>query len=262
VTLSTQAPDRQRLDQERELFKRLADEPDPVDRDRLVERFLPLARHFALRYARPGEPFDDVFQVACIGLLNAIDRFDVSRERAFSSFAVPTIAGEIKRHYRDRTWAVHVPRDLQDLVLATERMARGLETGLGRTPTVPELAVKLERTEEQVLEALRASPAQRAVSLDAPQGDDEDSSATLGATIATDDPGFEQAEDRTVLRRLTRALTPRDRLIVALRFEYDLTQQQIGEHVGLSQMQISRILRSSLARLRPYAEARDEQAAA
>ena len=148
--------DTRRLCEDRALFARLADRGDPVDREILVERFLPLARSLAARYVRPNEPFDDIFQVACLGLVNAIDRFDLSRDRAFSSFAVPTIVGEIKRYYRDKTWAVRVPRDLQDLVLAVDRAARDLEGQLGREPTVAELAETLTVSDEEVLEALHA----------------------------------------------------------------------------------------------------------
>jgi RNA polymerase sigma-B factor len=146
-----------RVREDRALFKRLADQRDPVDREMLVERFLPLARSLAARYARPGEPFDDIFQVACIGLVNAIDRFDLSRGRAFSSFAVPTIVGEIKRYYRDKTWSVNVPRDLQDRVLAVGGAVRELESELARKPTVAELADRLSLTDEDILEALHAN---------------------------------------------------------------------------------------------------------
>jgi RNA polymerase sigma-B factor len=253
VALQTLTPDQQRLGEERALFERLADGGAPIDRDAIVERFLPLARKLARRYARSDEPFDDVYQVACMGLIKAIDRFDVSRGRAFSSFAVPTIAGEIKRYYRDKTWAVHVPRDLQDLALAVDRTVRELESGLGRKPTLEELADELGRTQEELLEAMHAAPAYRAASLDAPHGDGEDASAPLGATVAIRDHGLTEAEDRVAVSALTRTLTRRERFIVSLRFQHDLTQAQIGELVGLSQMQISRILRTSLVKLRDAA---------
>lgn len=257
---SGRAIDEQRLRQDRALFERLADKRDPVDREILVERFLPLARSLAQRYLRPGEAFDDVFQVACIGLVNAIDRYDVSRGRAFSSFAVPTIAGEIKRYYRDKTWAVHVPRDLQDRTLAVDRAARELESVLGHHPTVGELADHLGLEDEDVLDTLHAAHARRADSLDVPFGDDDP--ATLGDTIASHDDGFHRAEQRAMLARLTAILTPRDRRIVALRFQHDLTQQQIGELVGLSQMQVSRILRQAMAKLHTHAVAENARRAA
>jgi RNA polymerase sigma-B factor len=251
----TEAVDEPRLHEERILFERLRDERDPVDREILVERFLPLARSLAARYARRDEPFDDVFQVACIGLVNAIDRYDPSRGRAFSSFAVPTIAGEIKRYYRDKTWAIRVPRDLQELALRVDGAARELETELGRKPTVPDLAEALDLSDEEVLEALHAGRSRRASSLDAPQGDDDDA-PTLGDTIATPDDGYVRAEQRAALASLTAVLTPRERRILALRFAHDLTQEEIGKHVGLSQMQISRILRRAIGKVRAYAEGR------
>jgi RNA polymerase sigma-B factor len=250
---SGRAIDEERLREDRALFERLADERDPADRELLVERFLPLARSLAQRYVRPGETFDDVFQVACIGLINAIDRYDVSRGRAFSSFAVPTISGEIKRYYRDKSWAVHVPRDLHDRVLAVDGAARELESVLGHHPTVAELAGRLGLEDEDVLDTLHAAHARRADSLDAPYGDED--SGTLGDTIASHDDGFHRAEQRAALARLAAILSPRERRIVALRFQHDLTQQEIGELVGLSQMQISRILRQAITRLRDYSAA-------
>ena len=242
--------DDRRVREDRALFERLAERGDPADREILVERFLPLARSLAARYARADEPFDDIFQVACMGLVKAVDRFDLARDRAFSSFAVPTIAGEIKRYYRDKTWAVRVPRDLQDLALAVDRAARDLEGQLSRTPTVAELAAALAVDDEDVLEALHAGHSRFAASLDAPRGEDDDRSSTLADAVATHDDGFARAEQRATLQRAMAVLTPRERRILRLRFEHDLTQEQIGRHVGLSQMQVSRILRQSIARLR------------
>jgi RNA polymerase sigma-B factor len=243
-----------RVQADRVLFERLADERDPVDRELLVERFLPLARSVASRYQRRGEPFDDLYQVACFGLLKAIDRFDPGRGRAFSSFAVPTMSGEIKRYYRDRTWSVHVPRDLQDLSLAVERARVDLETRLARNPTVGEIAEQLEVDGEHVVEALQARHAKRSDSLDGPKHVDDESGGTLGDHIAVHESGFAQAEQRADLRILTRVLTRRERLALRLRFEHDLTQQEIGDRLGISQMQVCRILRSSLQRLRNHAE--------
>jgi RNA polymerase sigma-B factor len=246
---------------DRALFERLADRGDPVDRDLLVERFLPLARGIASRYRRRGEPFEDVFQVACIGLLKAIDRFDLSRGRAFSSFAVPTIAGEIKRYYRDRTWSIHVPRDLQELTLQVEKARNDLETELSRSPTVGEIAERLAINDEDVLEALQARHAKRSGSLDAPQRAQDDETTTVGCHIAVHENGFGHAEDRADLRALTRVLAPRERLVLRLRFEADLTQHEIGERIGLSQMQVSRILRGSIERLRCYSAQQQHQPA-
>jgi RNA polymerase sigma factor, sigma-70 family/RNA polymerase sigma-70 factor, sigma-B/F/G subfamily len=247
-------PNRERLREDQELFTRYADKHDPVDRDLLVERFMPLARSLASRYLRRDEPFDDIFQVACLGLLKAIDGFDVSRGRAFSSYAVPTIVGEIKRHYRDRTWMVHVPRDLQDLTLAVDRTAQQLERELLRKPTVPEIATKLEVTDEDVLEALQASRAHRVGSLDAPVRDEEDPASTVGERIGMPEPGFRLAEHRAMLGRLMAVLSARDRMVLRLRYEEDLTQEQIGERIGISQMQVSRVLRQCIDKLRGVAE--------
>jgi RNA polymerase sigma-B factor len=243
--------DDERMDADRELFQRLADDRDPVDRDLVVERFLPLARSIAARYHRSNEPFDDVFQVACLGLVKAIDRYDLSRGRAFSSFAIPTIAGEIKRYYRDRTWSVHVPRDLQDRALAMDRVRGELEAELGRSPTVTDIAERLEISEEDVLEALQARHAHGATSLDAPAGDHE-AGAVLGDLLPSHEEGFARAETAADLEALGRVLKPRERLIIRLRFERDLSQREIGDLVGLSQMQVSRLLRDALARLREY----------
>jgi RNA polymerase sigma-B factor len=248
------APDRERLREDRELFARYADQHDPVDRDLLVERFMPLARSLASRYLRRDEPFDDIFQVACLGLLKAIDGFDVSRERAFSSYAVPTIVGEIKRHYRDRTWMVHVPRDLQDLTLSVDRTMNQLERELLRKPTVDEIAEKLDVSDEDVLEALQASRAHRVGSLDAPVRDEEDPASTVGERLGTPEPGFGRAEQRAVLSRLMTVLSARDRLVLRLRYEEDLTQEQIGQRVGISQMQVSRVLRQCIHKLRTVAD--------
>jgi len=248
------ATDRDRARSDRRLFERYFDARDPVDRDAIIERFLPLARQLAARYQRPEEPFDDVFQVACFGLVKAVDRFDADRGVAFSSYAVPTIMGEIKRHFRDRTWAVRVPRDLQDLALRVDRVADSLTRELGRAPTVDELAASIDAHPEDVLEAMQASSAYRATSLETPRtGGDDDPGDTLGDTVGITDDGFLRAEQRAVLHALLRSLTPREREVVRLRFEEDLTQAAIGERIGVSQMQVSRVLRQALGRLRALA---------
>jgi RNA polymerase sigma-B factor len=223
----------------------------------LVERFLPLARQLARRYARPDQPFDDLFQVACVGLVNAIDRFELERQVAFSSYAVPTMLGEIKRHFRDRSWSLRVPRDLQELALRVDRAVADLSLDLQRQPTVTEIAARVGHDEEDVLEALEAVGAYRATSLEAPRGADDDGADTLGDTLGTEEHGFAVAEDRATLRHLMRALTERERRVLCLRFLEDLTQAEIGERVGLSQMQVSRIVRQALERLREYAAARE-----
>jgi RNA polymerase sigma-B factor len=242
-----------RAAEDRALFARYLDKRDPVDREMLIERFLPLARQLARRYQRPEEPFDDLYQVACLGLVKAIDRFDLEREVAFSSYAVPTILGEIKRYFRDRTWSVRVPRDLQELALRVDRAVGDLSLDLHRQPTVAEIATRVGAEEEDVLEALEASGAYRATSLEAPRGSEDDSGETLGDTLGTDEQGFALAEHRATIARLMRSLSPREREVLRLRFEEDLTQGEIGERIGVSQMQVSRIIRQSLGRLRSFA---------
>jgi RNA polymerase sigma-B factor len=242
-----------REQRDRTLFERYRDPLDRVDRDAVVERFLPLARQIAARYQRSEEPFDDVFQVACFGLVKAVNRFDPDRGIAFSTYAVPTIHGEIKRHFRDRAWAIRVPRDLQELALRVERVVADLTGDLGRQPSVDDVAHAIGTEPDHVLEAMEAGAAYRTASLDAPRIADEDS-ATVGDAVGTVDHGFAGAEHRAVLQALMRSLTLRERNIVRLRFEHDLTQAEIGTRVGISQMQVSRILRRSLARLRAVAD--------
>src|SRR5215211_2305397 len=243
-----------RSNEDRALFERYLDRREPVDRDMLVERFLPLARQLARRYQRPEEPFDDLFQVACLGLVKAIDRFDLTRDVAFSSYAVPTILGEIKRYFRDRTWAIRVPRDLQELALRVDRKVTDLSTDLRRQPTVDEIAAVLGIDAEQVLEALEASGAYRATSLSLPRNGEDEGGETLGDSMGTSEDGFALAEDRATLARLLQTVSPREREVLRLRFEEDLTQAEIGEVIGVSQMQVSRIIRQALARLRTVAD--------
>lgn len=220
----------------------------PAERDAMVERHLGLARHLALRYSDSGEPLDDLFQVASLGLVNAVDRFDPSRGVSFTTFAVPTILGELKRHFRDRGWAVHVPRDLKDAAVRVKR-ALGEHAG-SRAPTPAELAQATGLSLETVIEALEVAGVQRALSLDAPVGGEEDSGSTLVDVLGGEDAELGRAQDRTLLESLMRAVTPREREILRLRFAEDLTQSEIGARVGVSQMQVSRILRGALERMR------------
>jgi RNA polymerase sigma-B factor len=243
-----------RAREERLLFTRLSAGRDPALRDALVERYLPLARQLARRYQRPEEPLDDLMQVASLGLLKAIDRFDPARDVAFSSYAVPTILGEIKRHFRDRTWSVRVPRDLQELALRVERAVGELARDLHRQPSVGELAAHVGVSQEQALEALEAAGAYRATSLDSPRGGDAETGDTLGDILGEDEDGFERAEVRATIDRLMRTITPREREVLRLRFEQDLTQAEIGEIIGVSQMQVSRLIRQAVARLRLAAQ--------
>jgi RNA polymerase sigma-B factor len=260
-TVDTARPDRAQAD--RRLFARFRDARDPIDRDVIVERFLPLARQIAARYQRPEEPFDDVFQVACFGLVKAVDRFDLERGVAFSSYAVPTITGEIKRHFRDRTWSVRVPRDLQELALRVDRVVAELTREHGRQPSIEEVADAIDVTAEEVLEAMQASSAYRASSLDSPRGSgDEEAGETVGDAVGVADDGFDRAETRALLHSLLSGLTPREREVIRLRFEHDLTQAEIGERIGVSQMQVSRVLRQAITRLRALAGAEGHAEAA
>ncbi|TML02036.1 MAG: SigB/SigF/SigG family RNA polymerase sigma factor [Actinobacteria bacterium] len=236
------------------LLAALAERPDPQLRAALVERYLPLARSIARRYARGAEPLDDLVQVASLGLLKALDRFDPARGVAFSSFAVPTIAGEVRRHFRDRTWAVRPPRDLQERALSVERTSEELTNRLGRSPTVRQIGQALELDDEEVLEAMQALRAGTATSLSASRGADDEGEHSLESTIGVDEDGFDRAEQRVVYEQLAHCLTPRERRVLDLRFKRDLTQEEIGRQVGVSQMQVSRILRGALAKLE--AEAR------
>jgi RNA polymerase sigma-B factor len=235
---------------ERALFTRHRREPDPVVREALVERFLPLARQLALRYDGRGHAFEDVFQVACLALVKAVDRFDPDRGVAFSSYAVPTVLGEIKRWFRDQTWAVHVTRDLQERSLRVSTTRDVLAARLGRPPTVAEVAGAAGCGEEEVLEALEVASAHRAASLDAPQRTEDDGDVALGETIGADDERLMTAEQRADLAVLVGRLGASERTVLRLRFEHDLTQAEIAALMGVSQMQVSRILRRALERLR------------
>jgi len=245
---------------ERELFQR-ARKGDERAREELTTRFMALARSLALRYQRSGEPFDDLLQVASLGLVKAIDRFDPDREIAFSSYAVPTILGEIKRYFRDRTWAVRVPRGLQELSMRVDRAVSGLSEELHRSPSVTEIAARVDATEEEVLEALQAGGAYRAVSFDAPAGASREDAATLADSIGIDEDGFDRAEERATLDALLEAVGTREREVLRMRFEEDKTQAEIGAAIGVSQMQVSRIIRQALQHLRDAADALEPQAA-
>ena len=246
-----------RAQEDRRLLERYHRQGDPAAREALVTRFLPLARQLARRYQRGGEQLDDLVQVASLGLLKAIDRFDPARETAFSSFAVPTILGELKRHFRDKGWSVRVPRDLQELAVKVDKVADEMGRELGRAPTPAELAERTGTSLEQVLEAREASAAYRAVSLDRPRTEDEEEGESYADAVGAEDPGYRIAEDAATVERLMRVLSDREREVLRLRFAEDLTQSEIGERVGVSQMHVSRLIRQSVARLR---EAADEPA--
>jgi RNA polymerase sigma-B factor len=233
-----------------ELFARIRAGADPLARETLVQRYLPLARRLARRYQHTDEPVEDLVQVASIGLLKAVDRFDCSREVMFSSYAVPTILGELKRHFRDRTWSVRVPRDLQELALRVDQTVTRLSLGQRRAPSVPEIAQAVEASEEQVLDALEAMGAYRATSLDAPRSTREEETESAAEALGSDDRGFDRAEERATLEPLMGRISEREQTVLRLRFGEDLTQAEIGERIGVSQMQVSRLIRQALTRLR------------
>lgn len=241
------------------LFVRWQKHGDPRAREELVRRFLPLARKLARRYSGAREPFEDLLQVASLGLVKAIDRYDGARGTAFSSFAVPTILGELKRYFRDLGWAVHVPRGAQEHAMKVEEAQHRLSSRTGRSPTVPELAEYLELSIEEVLEALETSRAHHASSLDAPYDDGEGEAGTVVDRFGTDDQGLRFADDRLTIGAAARQLAPRERQVLMLRFVQDMTQTQIAEQVGVSQMQVSRILRRALARLSDLADPKSER---
>ena len=226
-------------------------EGDAEARELLVSRYVRLARMLARRYRRTSEPLEDLEQVALLGLVHAVDRFDPVRGTSFSTFAVPTILGELKRHFRDRTWMLRVPRDIRDNSTAVERAAKMLAGEAGRSPSTAEVADATGLTVEQVLEAREATLAYRCESLDRPVQDAaEDGSLTLGDRLGTVDDGLRDAEHTVLLEQLAAtALSDRDWEVVRLRVEEDLLQREIAERVGVSQMQVSRILRDALSRL-------------
>jgi RNA polymerase sigma-B factor len=194
---------------------------------------------------------DDLEQVAMIGLINAIERFDPSRGLAFSSFATPTILGELKRHFRDLGWTVRVPRELQELAVRVDHVADELTSDLGRVPTTDEIARHCGTTNERVLEARATATAHRAISLDAPNDDDD--GPPRSALIAQDEPGYDQAETAVDVKRLLASLSERERTILWLRFEEDLPQREIGERLGISQMHVSRLIRRAVTHLQQSA---------
>jgi len=217
-------------------------------RDRAIEAWLPLARHLAHRYAGRGEPTDDLVQTATVGLIKAIDKFDPDRGVDFAGYAIPTIIGEIKRHFRDRTWSVRVPRRLQELRLAITEANAALAHTLGRSPTITDIAKHLDLTEEDILEGLEGARAYNATSLSTPIN--ADGTTELGDTLGTEDHEYELAETRVALGPALATLDQREQTILTLRFYGNLTQSQIAEHIGISQMHVSRLLTKALTKLR------------
>jgi RNA polymerase sigma-B factor len=238
-----------------ELFERWQEQGDATARDELMERFMPLARSLARRYGRSAEPFEDLLQVASLGLLKALDRFDHERGYAFPSFAIPTILGEMRRYFRDCGWAVHMARGAQERALRVRDAQERLTNERGRAPTVGQLAEYLELDIEEVIDALQALLSYETLSLDAPPPGAEDDAATCGETLGDEDERYELVELDATVSAVLEHLPPRERLVLRMRFADDLTQTEIADRIGVSQMQVSRMLRRSLDQLRALTEA-------
>ena len=223
---------------------------DAAAREELARRLMPFVRSLAWRYRHGSEPIEDLIQVACLGLVKAIDRFDPKRGASFQSYAAPTVLGELKRHFRDRAMPIHLPRGLKEDLLEVNEAADELTGELDREPSVPELANRVEMSEEKVEEAVRASKALRTISLDSPLRDLEAESAPVMELLGEVDRRLELAEARMALWRAFRVLDRRERVVVHLRFGSDLTQQQIADRIGVSQVHVSRILQAALGKLR------------
>jgi RNA polymerase sigma-B factor len=242
-------------DDPRELFLRWQRDRDAGARDLLVLRFMPLTRSLARRYGRSSEPFEDLLQVASLGLLKALDRYDADRGHSFASFAVPTILGEMRRYFRDSGWAVHVPRGAQERALKVRDAQELLANERGRTPTVNQLAEYLEFDTEDVVDALQALQSYETLSLDAPRPGADGDLISYGDAMGQDDERFELVVLDATVASVLRHIPARERLILRMRFVEDLTQTEIAERVGISQMQVSRLLRRSLEQLRMLTQA-------
>jgi RNA polymerase sigma-B factor len=233
---------------DRELLRRYHEGGDASAREALVQRHLPLVRSLARRYAGRGESLEDIEQVGSIGLIKAIDRYELSREVALTTYATPNIVGEIKRHFRDKGWAIRVPRALQELNGKMGPTIERLTARLGRSPSIAEIANEFQTTPEQVLEAMEAGSAYAPQSLSA--GPDADSELDPMETIGSEDEEFARTDERTSLEPALALLPDREQLILKLRFEEGLTQTQIADKIGISQMHVSRLIRRSLERMR------------
>jgi RNA polymerase sigma-B factor len=246
--LASDRPAAKRLEQQ--LFRRYQRDGDLHARRELTERYLPLARSLARRYERPGESLDDLLQVASLGLVKAIDRFDPERGLSFSSYAVPTMLGELRRYFRDTGWALHVPREMQERVLKVNAAVERLSGELGRSPSPQQLADELNLPVEEILEAIEANTAYDTSSLDTPLRSGDEQSQTVAETLGETDARFELIEDRASIGPALKALPERERLILHLRFVDDLTQTEIAQRIGVSQMHVSRLIRRALEQIR------------
>jgi RNA polymerase sigma-B factor len=237
---------------EADLFVRWQRSGDADARERLVHRYLPLTRKLARRYVGANEPIDDLIQVASYGLVKAIDRFDVSRGAAFTSFAVPTILGELRRYFRDSGWSVHVPRGAQERALRVEQAVKELTATTGREPRLAVIAEFLECSLDEVIEALEASAGHHSASLDAPAHEEDGEGVTVLDQLGDIDAGYEMVDVRVTFADAMSRLPESTREVIHMRFVEDLTQAEIGQRLGVSQMQISRILRSALVQIRAH----------
>jgi RNA polymerase sigma-B factor len=243
---------------DRALLRRYHEEGDVAAREQLIEQYMSLVRSLARRYAYRGEQLDDLVQIGAIGLIKAIDRFDLDRGVELTTYATPNIIGEIKRHFRDRGWSVRVPRGLQELNVQLSRIVEQLTVQLARSPTISELAEAAGVQEEEVLEALESGRAYSSLSLSAGGGGDEDGDLDPLESLGTEEHQYEVSEDRAVLAPGFRALDERERTILHLRFFEGLTQSQIAQQVGISQMHVSRLIRRSLEKIRQEIAADEE----
>ena len=240
------------------LLRRYHEHGDLAAREQLIEQYMSLVRSLARRYSYRGEQLEDLVQIGAIGLIKAIDRFDLSRGVELTTYATPNIIGEIKRHFRDRSWAVRVPRGLQELNVQLSKLIEQLTVQLARSPTIPELAKAAGVEEEAVLEALESGRAYSSLSLNSGGGSDEDGELDPLESIGTEEHQYEVSEDRAVLAPGFRALDERERMILHLRFFEGLTQSQIAQQVGISQMHVSRLIRRSLEKIREEIAADEE----
>jgi RNA polymerase sigma-B factor len=235
---------------DRRLVKRYQYYGDIGARDELVRQFMPLAQQLARRYQRANEPLDDLVQVASIGLIKAVERYDPDRGTALSSYAVPTILGELKRYFRDNSWSLHVPRGMQERVMQVNSATESLSSQLGRTPTAGEVADTIDETTENVLEAMEAASAYDSVSLESSRGGDDSEGEAYADQIGSEDERYALVEQTATIGPELKALPRRERLVLGLRFVEDMTQSQIAEHIGVSQMHVSRLIQRALNRVR------------
>lgn len=233
----------------RELFRRFKEEGDMDAREKLVMSHLNLVRFIANKFKNRGEPIDDLIQVGYLGLLKAIDRFDPSRGLEFTTFATPTIMGEIKRHFRDKGWSVRVPRRLQELSAKVNQATDTLTSQLQRSPTIAEIADYLDATVDEVLEAMESSSAYSSVSLEAPSGADDDDTPSVIDRYATEDSDLAFTDDRIIIGEALASFSPRERDVIEMRFLKGMTQIEIAEKLGISQVQVSRLLRRTLKKI-------------